>query len=209
MDNAVRIWNIENELEMWETRKKSIKELQADPLILDPNLPDDQQYSILRKQRTKSMIKGEVIRKHYPEFSSQRIHRNYIDCVKFFDDNLIFSKSVQPVINLWTKDSLLPHRPHRKAETISILSSFTYSQIDTDIWFTHFCLDPSHRFLVAGNGVGNIFYWDLYNDMAVKPGHQLIITSVQDQIRHFSFNQNSTLVILLFYIVKMKTKQRK
>jgi len=98
---------------------------------------------------------------HYPAFSTRDIHRNYVDCVRWYGD-LILSKSCDNKVILWKpkvpmENLLLKHGVSESG--VSILHKFDFTQCD--IWFIKFALDYNRKILAVGNQTGKIFCWDL------------------------------------------------
>ena len=109
--------------------------------------------------RTKEAFPTELC--HFPDFSTRDIHRNYVDCCRWFGD-FILSKSCENKIVIWKPGSL-----DMETEVVDRLSenkSVVIHQLDLrdcDIWFMRFSLDPSERLLALGNQAGRVWVWDL------------------------------------------------
>eukprot|EP00794_Sanderia_malayensis_P000156 gene156-768_t len=98
---------------------------------------------------------------HYPAFSTRDVHRNYVDCVRWYGD-LILSKSCDNKVVLWRPKLPLGKLFQKKHSTeggVSILHKFEFCQCD--IWFIKFALDYNQKFLAVGNQTGKISMWDL------------------------------------------------
>jgi len=106
---------------------------------------------------------------HFPDFSTRDVHRNYVDCCRWFGD-FVLSKSCENSIVCW-KPGLL----HGDNLNTSVQgqaggaekSDFKTTVIhklevkDCEIWFIRFCLEASGSVLALGNQVGRVYVWDL------------------------------------------------
>jgi polycomb protein EED len=102
MDCSIRIWNLDTE-GMTKAIEQSYKSSKASDA--PKSLYYDEEACLkVKKAKTEKAekdIRAEtVLSVHFPMFCSDRIHKNYVDCVKFFGD-LILSKSIHNQITLW------------------------------------------------------------------------------------------------------------
>jgi polycomb protein EED len=94
-----------------------------------------------------------------PIFSTRDLHLGYVDCVAFVGD-LILSKSVEDVIELW-----LPDYGSREVSSnpppsdLKLLWSYKYK--DADSWYMRFAVDPAGRTLAVGTTEGQVYIWDI------------------------------------------------
>jgi len=103
-----------------------------------------------------------TVRQHYPDYCNRDIHKNYVDCVRYFGE-LIISKSCENKIEIWKPGKL------DQPEGYKITSSgdseatkiHTFSYKWCDIWYMRFSLDPRKRILALGNTFGKIYAWDV------------------------------------------------
>jgi len=102
---------------------------------------------------------------HFPDFSTRDIHRNYVDCCKWFGD-FVLSKSCENTIVCW-KPGLVNHSDNIKVEEDGKSADNKVTVIhkiglrDCEIWFVRFSLDAAQRVLALGNQVGRTYVWDL------------------------------------------------
>ncbi|EDV20520.1 uncharacterized protein TRIADDRAFT_31681, partial [Trichoplax adhaerens] len=150
MDHSIKMWTLESEI-LEETIKKSYE---YNPVTADKS------FKILYVDE--------------PQFSTRDIHRNYIDCVRWFG-NLILSKSCENSIVCWQPTCLTEKlNPNIKKERNCFeRSRFDYNQCD--IWYLRFCLDYQQKTLAVGNQVGKVFLWDLENENLSQ--HRAVVLS--------------------------------
>ncbi|XP_065056988.1 polycomb protein eed-B-like [Rhopilema esculentum] len=133
---------------------------------------------------------------HYPAFSTRDVHRNYVDCVRWYGD-LILSKSCDNKVILWKPkmpmDKLL--QKQGASETgVSVLHKFEFNQCD--IWFIKFAMDFNLKLLAVGNQTGKIFLWDLdVNQPANAKCVSLTYPKCTTTIRQICFNKDASVLI--------------
>mmetsp|Transcript_27517 Transcript_27517/g.65182 ORF Transcript_27517/g.65182 Transcript_27517/m.65182 type:complete len:392 (-) Transcript_27517:292-1467(-) len=96
---------------------------------------------------------------HYPEFSSSKVHGNYVDCVRWLGD-LILSKSVDNRILLWRVDLSQRQSKPNSLNNVQYLQEYNFS--GADIWFIRFSLDYWYQFMAVGNRTGKVFVYDIF-----------------------------------------------
>ena len=97
-------------------------------------------------------------------YSTCRIHRNYVDCVRWYGD-LLLTKSTHNKIVVWkpapNRDGL-PSKVASKSQGLDgalVLGEYRYSQ--SSIWFLRFGMDPACNYFVVGNMGGHLLVYDL------------------------------------------------
>lgn len=110
---------------------------------------------------------------HFPDFSTRDIHRNYVDCCKWFGQ-FVLSKSCENTIVCW-KPGLLDSSASEngvksECEASDVARSTPENKVtvihkiafkDCEIWFVRFSLDKHQKVLALGNQVGRTYVWDL------------------------------------------------
>ncbi|EON66049.1 hypothetical protein W97_05292 [Coniosporium apollinis CBS 100218] len=117
---------------------------------------------------------------HYPHFSTTEIHRDYVDCVRFYNDLIISRSAKENKILLWRIDgfnSSHPPPPSASAPPKTSSSPPTRSAFGarfqrllqfeaplTNLFYMRFGLfhaPEKHPVLVMGNERSKLFFWDL------------------------------------------------
>lgn len=144
--------------------------------------------------RTKEAFPTELC--HFPDFSTRDIHRNYVDCCRWFGD-FILSKSCENKIVFWKPGNL-----DKETEVVDRLSenkSVVIHQLDLrdcDIWFMRFSLDPSSRLLALGNQAGRIWVWDLETEEPRQiRGVQLSHAKCTSAVRQTSWSADGRMLV--------------
>ncbi|VDL61041.1 unnamed protein product, partial [Hymenolepis diminuta] len=101
-----------------------------------------------------------TLQQHYPDYSTQEPHGNYVDCVRWFG-GLVISKSCENRVVVWmpgnvdskTSLDLKAIEPPRQDAIMD----------DTELWYIRFDLHLQQRLLALGTGAGSprIYLWDL------------------------------------------------
>eukprot|EP00474_Spongospora_subterranea_P010737 CRZ11195.1 hypothetical protein [Spongospora subterranea] len=172
MDHAVKIWFINQELQDLIALSYTNN--------VNNDLPPDNDDKRRAPFPTKFV--------QFPVYSTDKVHSNYIDSVRFFGD-LILSKSVEEKIVLW--EPIYQRHTVNQACTISVIKEFPFP--DSNIWYVRFALDPSMRFMAIGNLSGKLFCWEV--DALDDPGRILSNVKSSCTIRCVTFNYNSSFLL--------------
>ncbi|XP_043464874.1 polycomb protein EED-like [Leptopilina heterotoma] len=141
MDHALKLWSLEK-ADMQEAMKQSY--------FCNPSRNGRPFDSVLQ---------------HFPDFTTRDVHRNYVDCVKWFGD-FILSKSCENCIVCWKPGRLEDSQLRNNETSATVLHRFEFKECD--IWFIRFSMDFWQRTIALGNQVGRTYVWDLEVE---EPGH--------------------------------------
>lgn len=143
--NLITTCGMDHSLKIWKTDTETIQAAMKDSYTYNP---------------ANSNRPFPTVAQHFPDFSTRDIHRNYVDCVRWFG-NFILSKSCENCIICWKPGPLADmNYPLRLSDSnVSILHRFDYK--DCDIWYMRFGLDFWQKVLALGNQIGKVYVWDL------------------------------------------------
>jgi len=151
MDNVVKIWSLE------EPRVAERIALAA-------------QYSARDRRAFDSLSH------HFPMTTVTGVHRNYVDCVRFYGD-LVLSKSTDNRVILWRPPRPAHGDPGCKSwDGAAAMELLDCRMARCDIWYVRFAVDLARRFVCCGNQEGKIFLWDL--DTIVRVNGALALNPV-------------------------------
>jgi len=136
MDHSLKIWNFAT-----EKIRNAVKE----------------SYDMVKTGGKTSFA---TVNCHFPDFSTRDIHRNYVDCCRWFGD-FIFSKSCENSIICWKPGQLddTSEKSSSGEDECTIIQKLDAK--DCDIWFIRFSMDSDEKSLALGNRAGKILVWDL------------------------------------------------
>ncbi|XP_064404709.1 polycomb protein EED-like [Halichondria panicea] len=125
---------------------------------------------------------------HFPSFSTRDVHRNYVDCVRWFGF-LALSKSCEDCVVLW--------KPPEKEADIQKPTVLHRLEINhCDIWFIRFAVDYRQKLLALGTTNGKIALWDLTVDEPSKMrSHTLSHHRCTSVIRQVCFNKDASVLV--------------
>ena len=113
----------------------------------------------------------------YADYSTHRVHSNYVDCVRWVGD-LLLTKSVDSKILMWRPvfeprpapqppawiadseglSTAMPPHPYGQGD-MELLQSYVFS--DCSIWYMRFGLDFGCNTLAVGTVDGRVYVWDV------------------------------------------------
>jgi len=139
---------------------------------------------------------------HFPDFSTRDIHRNYVDCCRWFGDSVVLSKSTENSIVCWHPGSL--NAADRTRDTnntvtpseseVTIFHKFEYT--DNEIWFVRFSMDHLQTTMAIGNQKGKIYVWDLQVDEPSEATHSILShPKCNTTIRQTAFSRDGSILI--------------
>jgi len=133
-----------------------------------------------------SMFKTRFV--EIPAFSTNRVHDNYVDCVKWCGD-LLLSKSINNCVVLWkpvygedgNSDSAIPLK--------------IFKLTDCDMWFVKFSISMDSSLMALGNCTGNVYIWDLEKGQEQSISRPLASKKGELVIRHTSVSYKNRFLV--------------
>jgi len=101
-----------------------------------------------------------TVKENFPDFSTRDVHRNYVDCAKWFGD-FILSKSCENTIVCWKGGKTFQKWDEVGINTTETTLIHRLDIKDCEIWFIRFSLDYWKRTLALGNQFGKTYIYDL------------------------------------------------
>eukprot|EP00802_Teleaulax_amphioxeia_P017098 Tamp_17242.p1 GENE.Tamp_17242~~Tamp_17242.p1 ORF type:complete len:313 (-),score=67.16 Tamp_17242:86-1024(-) len=158
MDNAIKVWSI-TQCAAAVAKADAL----ADALLQDIQAKDNEPEDQLPPQGSQAMGKFRSAVVQMPLYSTCRVHKNYVDCVRWYGD-LLLTKSTHNKVVCWkpapSRDvGKSGHNKFQGMDGALLLGEYRYSQ--SNIWFLRFGLDPNFNFMVVGNMGGQLLIYDL------------------------------------------------
>jgi polycomb protein EED len=148
MDHSLKIWSLDK-----ESIQKAIHE----------------SYSY---NGSKTNTPFSTVKDHFPCFTTRDIHRNYVDCVRWFG-NFVLSKSCENAIVCWKpgklehENDIQLHKQYPSDSSSTLIHKFEYKECD--IWFMRFSMDAEQKIMALGNQNGRVNVWDVDVDDPTIP----------------------------------------
>ncbi|EDV33219.1 uncharacterized protein Dana_GF23390 [Drosophila ananassae] len=143
----------------------------------------------------KSTLPFPTVTKHFPDFSTRDIHRNYVDCVQWFG-NFVLSKSCENAIVCWK-----PGQLHQSFEQVkpsdsscTIIAEFEYDECE--IWFVRFGFNPWQKVIALGNQQGNVYVWEL-DPSDPEGAHMTTLQNLRSvsTVRQIAFSRDASVLV--------------
>jgi len=129
---------------------------------------------------------------HFADFTTRKIHRNYVDSVKWFGDSFL-SKSCENCVVWWKAGNLNEPGLNLNSTTATQIHSFTVDECE--LWFVRMDLDTTQRYLAVGNSHGKIFCFDLESDSPNIRPSVMSHHNCKQPIRQIAFSRNSDILV--------------
>jgi len=172
MDNAIKIWSLD----------------QCAPAIKQASNLQHQGAEAQASSRGDATGRFRSAIVQLPTYSTTRIHRNYVDCVRWHGDHIL-SKSTHNKIVIWKPQ---PSKAHG-SDAALVLGECRYNS--SDIWFLRFNIDPQHNFVAVGNKVGQILLWDLTQLVTGKETCKLTHSQCTNTVRQTAISHDGRTVL--------------
>ena len=169
---------MDHSLKLWKFDTNNIKE------AIDMSYTHD-------TAKSKKTFPTELV--HFPDFSTRDVHRNYVDCCKWFG-NFVLSKSCENTIACWKPGHLKKNKVESGETKVSIIHNLDYK--DCEIWFVRFSMDAKQKILALGNQLGKTYLWDMdTDDPAQCKFIMLSHAKCNSAIRQTSLSQDGSILI--------------
>jgi polycomb protein EED len=100
---------------------------------------------------------------HFPEYSSHKVHTDYVDCARWWGDVMLSKAPHEEQISCWTRpDATL------QASDDAMLPLIALQHYTGDVWYLKFAVDAQQRLCAAGNDRGEVRVWHLEPWLHVK-----------------------------------------
>ncbi|RCN31440.1 Cyclin-dependent kinase regulatory subunit [Ancylostoma caninum] len=180
MDHSIRLWYLGTDKLQERIRDSMTLKGQAN----------------FRKELADDCQSGRTIQIHYPIAINTDLHNDYVDCVRFLGHYVVSKGSDMSVVVFRFGsfgEEFYKIRPKLQVDT-SALQLVRMDLPDSDIWFIKFDIDPLNRWIVSGNKMGQLCFWDLTEGL---PGVNMNVTVkiAECCIRQICFGANGRIMV--------------
>jgi polycomb protein EED len=156
LDTSVRIWQFDES----DVLKGKVREA-GESLGLAPEASSSSSSSSSPSSSSSSSKPFTTAVIQFPVFTTNKVHTDYVDCVKFVGDSIL-SKSVTNSILLWNPvfADAANGGGHANSDG-DIIPLREFALAACDVWFIRFAVDSQHRFVGCGNRAGLVKVWSL------------------------------------------------
>ena len=152
---------IDNSIKIWDFTTQKVQESIA---VFDRAADLGNKGGFMWKDEHGEYHKFRVPMHQFPLYVSRRVHKHYVDCVKWLG-GLLLSKSVHNRILLWDTEPSREDLPVPEEDHTVLLD---YPIENSALWFVRFDLHLKTRLLAAGNAGGEVYLFDV-SDTSAKP----------------------------------------
>lgn len=153
MDHQLMVWEIEpragTKLIAQNDLEKEIIDTDITPFTSEQSISS----AIDKSFRHDPILPFTTINVATPVFSTNEVHGNYVDTVKFLN-KLVISKSCENFIEIWK-----PCMQEKSLQRPMFLKSL--KMINADIWFMKMALSNDKKLVASGTCNGSVFVWNL------------------------------------------------
>lgn len=143
IDNSIRVW-----------------EITSDPKIVQAILDShegadmgDDKHVYRDEDGEKKVLRVPI--SQFPWFVTRKIHKHYVDCVRWVSGNMLMSKSVHSRVYLWELGNNWEALAC-PASDYKLLAEYVVD--NCNVWFVRFSVDRFHRMLACGNEKVSLTY---------------------------------------------------
>lgn len=107
------------------------------------------------------------------------------------------SKSMDESIELWRPCGLFESHKSPSSTTLTDYRHLRHFHIPFKhiIWYVQFAVDPSCRWLAAGNDKGEVHIWDIFNSATDAPRQILRTARHHSSVRDVKFSRDGTILV--------------
>jgi len=180
---------IDHSLKVWKLNKREIQEIIDLSYTWKHELPS-------RNGKPSTYKPFPTVRCHFPDYSTRDIHRNYVDCVRWFND-FIFSKSCENTIICWKGGKVFQSWDEITSHTTEATEIMRLEVKDCELWFIRFCIDFNQTTLALGNSYGKAYIFDLTCEDPAKVGKCTVLShpKCNTAIRQTALSRDGSVLI--------------